>query len=52
MRMQFRDRYEAGELLAAKLTAYAHQPNVLVLALPRGGVPVGAQVARKAYDIA
>src|ERR1051325_8147732 len=47
MRMQFRDRYEAGELLAAKLIAYTQQPNVLVLALPRGGVPVGAQVARK-----
>jgi predicted phosphoribosyltransferase len=45
--MQFRDRYEAGELLAAKLIAYTQQPNVLVLALPRGGVPVGAQVARK-----
>ena len=47
MRTQFRDRSEAGELLAAQLTAYANQPNVIVLGLPRGGVPVAAQVARK-----
>ena len=47
MRDRFRDRHEAGERLAEKLTAYANQPDVLVLALPRGGVPVGAQVARK-----
>ncbi|MEO6969375.1 MAG: phosphoribosyltransferase [Chthoniobacterales bacterium] len=46
MRTQFRDRSEAGELLAAQLAAYANQPNVLVLGLPRGGVPVAAQVAR------
>src|SRR5262245_42672697 len=42
---RFRDRREAGRLLADKLTAYAHQPGVLVLALPRGGVPVAYQVA-------
>jgi putative phosphoribosyl transferase len=47
MRTQFRDRSEAGEFLAEQLTTYANQPNVIVLALPRGGVPVGAQVARK-----
>ena len=47
MRTQFRDRSEAGELLAAQLTAYANQPNVIVLAVPRGGVPVAARVARK-----
>jgi len=47
MRTQFRDRSEAGELLAAQLNAYADKPDVIVLALPRGGVPVGAQVARK-----
>ena len=47
MRTQFRDRSEAGELLAGKLTGYANQPGVTVLALPRGGVPVAAQVATK-----
>ena len=42
----FRDRREAGRLLAAKLSAYANRPDVLVLALPRGGVPVAYEVAR------
>jgi putative phosphoribosyl transferase len=42
----FRDRTEAGRLLASRLTAYANRPGVLVLALPRGGVPVGYEVAR------
>jgi predicted phosphoribosyltransferase len=43
----FRDRSDAGRQLAAKLKAYAGRPDVLVLALPRGGVPVGAEVARR-----
>jgi putative phosphoribosyl transferase len=47
MRTQFRDRYEAGEFLAEQLTSYANKPNVIVLALPRGGVPVAARVARR-----
>jgi predicted phosphoribosyltransferase len=42
----FRDRSEAGRLLAAKLARYAERPDVLVLALPRGGVPVAYEVAR------
>src|SRR5437879_9866256 len=42
----FRDRNEAGRLLAAKLAAYANRPDVIVLALPRGGVPVAYEVAR------
>src|SRR5260221_387958 len=42
----FRDRSEAGRLLAAKLTAYANRPDVLVLGLPRGGVPVAYEVAQ------
>ena len=42
----YRDRIEAGRLLATKLTAYAHRPDVLVLALPRGGVPVAYEVAK------
>ena len=41
----FRDRSEAGRLLAEKLRTYASYPNVIVLALPRGGVPVGYEVA-------
>ena len=43
---RFRDRREAGRLLAAKLTAYAKRPDVIVLALPRGGVPVAYEVAQ------
>jgi putative phosphoribosyl transferase len=43
---RFRDRTQAGQLLATKLTAYANRPDVLVLALPRGGVPVAFEVAR------
>lgn len=43
----FRDRRQAGELLAERLRQhYAGRPDVLVLALPRGGVPVGFEVAR------
>jgi erythromycin esterase-like protein/predicted phosphoribosyltransferase len=41
----FRDRREAGRVLAEKLTTYANRSDVLVLALPRGGVPVGYEVA-------
>jgi erythromycin esterase-like protein/predicted phosphoribosyltransferase len=41
----FRDRREAGRLLATRLTHYANRPDVLVLALPRGGVPVAYEVA-------
>lgn len=42
----FRDRADAGRILAGKLTAYANRPDVLVLALPRGGVPVAYEVAQ------
>ena len=41
----FRDRREAGRLLAVKLAKYADRPDVIVLALPRGGVPVAYEVA-------
>ena len=44
-RRPFRDRTDAGRMLARKLMVYAHQPNLLVLALPRGGVPVAYEVA-------
>src|SRR5258705_13939153 len=46
MAARYRDRSEAGRALAAKLGNYAHRPDVRVLALPRGGVPVGFEVAR------
>ena len=43
---QFNDRKEAGKILAAKLTVYANKQDVMVLALPRGGVPVGFEIAQ------
>lgn len=43
--MLFRDRFDAGQRLAEKLRRYADRPDVLVLALPRGGVPVAFEVA-------
>lgn len=43
--MQFANRIEAGRLLAKKLTAYSNRSDVVVLALPRGGVPVAYEVA-------
>lgn len=42
----FRDRDEAGQALAARLLHMRLAPPVVVLALPRGGVPIGAAVAR------
>ena len=42
----FADRAEAGEVLAKRLTAYRDRDDVVVLALPRGGVPVAREVAR------
>jgi putative phosphoribosyl transferase len=45
--MIYRDRIEAGKRLAERLADYANRPDVLVLALPRGGVPVAFEVARE-----
>jgi putative phosphoribosyl transferase len=46
MAARYRNRTEAGRRLAGKLREYAGRSDVLVLALPRGGVPVGYEVAR------
>lgn len=42
----FRDRRDAGRRLAERLESYAGRDDVVVLALPRGGVPVGYEIAR------
>jgi putative phosphoribosyl transferase len=44
--MRFADRVDAGRLLATRLASYAGRDDVVVLGLPRGGVPVAAEVAR------
>ncbi|MDZ8052806.1 MAG: phosphoribosyltransferase [Aulosira sp. ZfuVER01] len=44
--MLFQDRSSAGQLLAQELATYANRPNVLVLALPRGGVPIAFEIAK------
>src|SRR5213594_1502322 len=43
--MLFEDRFEAGRQLASELGEFANRNDVVVLALPRGGVPVGYEVA-------
>jgi predicted phosphoribosyltransferase len=49
MKNQFRDRKEAGRLLADELSKYANRDDVIVLGLPRGGVPVAFEVAVKLH---
>src|SRR5688572_966205 len=49
MAMRFHDRQEAGRYLAGKLSRYKKLPNTLVLALPRGGVPVAYEVAHELH---
>jgi len=44
--MQFKDRVHAGRILAGHLTHYANRPDVIVLGLARGGVPVAFEVAQ------
>ncbi|HEY2846687.1 MAG TPA: phosphoribosyltransferase [Pyrinomonadaceae bacterium] len=46
----FKDRHDAGRRLAGALTEFAGRDNVIVLAVPRGGVPVGYEMA-KALEI-
>jgi predicted phosphoribosyltransferase len=50
MTLRYEDRCEAGRQLAEKLSTYRGRKDVVVLALPRGGVAVGAEVA-KALDL-
>lgn len=45
----FLDRYHAGQVLAEQLQEYAHHDNVVILALPRGGVPVGYEIAKQLH---
>lgn len=45
-RLPYEDRREAGRVLAGALAHYRGRPHLLVLALPRGGVPVAYEVAR------
>jgi putative phosphoribosyl transferase len=46
MELPYKNRSQAGRELANALQPYANRPDVLVLALPRGGVPVAYQVAK------
>ncbi|MGZ8184161.1 MAG: phosphoribosyltransferase [Methylobacter sp.] len=46
LKLPFKNRIQAGRLLGEALAEYAKRPDVIVLALPRGGVPVGFEVAR------
>ena len=45
----FRDRHDAGVYLAGMLKHYARRPDAIVLALPRGGVPVAYEIARRLH---
>lgn len=45
--MNYSDRYQAGDVLADSLHEYVQRTDVIVLALPRGGVPVAYEIARK-----
>jgi putative phosphoribosyl transferase len=44
---RFQDRAQAGRLLAEKLAGFSNRPDVVVLGLPRGGVPVAFEVAQR-----
>jgi putative phosphoribosyl transferase len=44
--MEFKNRTEAGQLLAKELSAYADRKDTVVVALPRGGMPVGFEIAK------
>lgn len=44
--MRFEDRHAAGQVLSGELTRYENREDVIVLGLPRGGVPVACEVAK------
>lgn len=43
---RFVNRQEAGKVLASRLLSYQNEPQTIILALPRGGVPVGFEIAQ------
>ncbi len=45
----FQDRYDAGRRLAEQLTQYQNDTNTIILALPRGGLPVAYEVAKQLH---
>ena len=45
--MIFQDRSQAGRVLASRLMKYARRPDTVILALPRGGVPVGFEIGKE-----
>lgn len=47
MKHSFRNRLQAGEMLAERLVGFAHEHDVVVLGLPRGGVPVAYSIAER-----
>src|SRR5688572_265650 len=47
--MLFRTRLDAGRALGERLASYAGRPNLRVLGLPRGGIPVAFEVARRLH---
>lgn len=49
VRMKFQNRFHAGELLADELKNYAHSKEVIILALPRGGVVVASPIAKQLH---
>src|SRR4029453_121187 len=49
--MRYHDRADAGRHLATQLTSYADRDDVVVLALPRGGVPVAFEIARRLHAL-
>lgn len=49
MKSTYQDRIEAGVILAGYLSDYANRSDAIVLALPRGGVPVGFEISKQLY---